>query len=466
MTGPELSFFYLYSIISVTIITAVLTTPWSSDDIYPLCDHYQDKEGIWMRTKDNNNKNNNRMILSQEEEEEMNKHFFLQPPGEALEFNQTWLPTSCSYHRFTNTSFYQMIDNLLTHPKYHHLFPNKQVHIALLGDSATRSVFCGLSRILAGSELYGPCDNVVCGGTSGLPVSVKKANRIYEVDFSPTFKITYSYIYDIDDQHHSGGSVIERVINPPDVKNYNRPYAIVVNSGAWDFDQLWRSNNEYYNTSDNSEGDCNTVEASRISHERASNKIINKMKYLSDIAHKHHIRLIYRNNHYNSRFGPICADRLLEERMKIIPHSVWEVWDNRGISKDVWKEQCYDGFHFDRHRVHSSDHHRSHMSLFKTKGGDLRGQLEIQLAQSLLNGIFYQYLADEYHRIYGGVRPKESEEKKRKKKKESESLSSAMANATNNGTSQRKKIPLGFHIIEIDEKEEEKESAEKSRERS
>ncbi len=312
MTAWERSLFKLFflsSIIVLTFITATFTTPWSSEHIYPLCDHYEDKEGIWIRTNN---------ITSPEEEIDINKHFFLQPPGEALEFSQIWLPTSCSYHRFTNTSFFNMIDNLLNNHKYHHLFQNKQVHIALLGDSATRSIFCGLTRILSGSEVYGPCDNIVCGGSTGLPVTYKSANQIYEVQFSPTFKVTYSYIYGIDEQHQNGGSVIETVLN----NHENRPYAVVVNSGAWDFDELSRSNGH---NPDNS--GCDSSEASKISRERSSNNILEKMKYYSDIASKHHIRLIYRNNHYNSRFGPLCADRLLEERMKIIPESIWEVWD-------------------------------------------------------------------------------------------------------------------------------------------
>lgn len=121
------------------------------------------------------------------------------------------------------------------------------------------------------------------------------------------------------------------------------------------------------------------------------------------------------------------------------------------------------------HRVSSYVHHQSHMGYFKSKGWDLPGQLEIQLAQSLLNGIFYDYLADEFHRVYG-VRPEDSEERKvikereekkkerereeKKKKKESQLPS----NTTN---TPQGKIPLGFQIVEMDEEENEEEKKNK-----
>jgi hypothetical protein len=46
--------------------------------------------------------------------------------------------------------------------------------------------------------------------------------------------------------------------------------------------------------------------------------------------------LIYRNIHYNKRFGALCSD---EEFENMIKPTSWYVYDTRRISKDVWEYQ-------------------------------------------------------------------------------------------------------------------------------
>ena len=362
---------------------------WNPEHIYPLCAQFHDYDGYWVDQKNASN--------SLRQQIEINRHFFMNDGGEALEFSQIWLPKACSYHRFTNVTFFRMIDSLLKN--HSHLFPKQMVHLAFIGDSATRAIFCGITRILSGSELYGPCDNVVCGGaTYGYPIYYKQFNQIYEVQFSPTFKMTFSYVYGLDEAHKDANRVVHDVF----ANESNPPYAVVLNSGAWDFDQLARSSAGH----DPEKAGCDSAEAVTISHERASSKVISTFQHFSDLSRLHHSQLIYRTNHYNGRFGALCADRLLEERMKQkISNSNWKIWDNRGMSKDCWHEQNWDGFHFDRFMVYNASHHRAHMGYFQSRGRPLPGQLEIQLAQSLLNGIFYDYLAAEYKRIYGNRPP-------------------------------------------------------------
>ena len=56
------------------------------------------------------------------------------------------------------------------------------------------------------------------------------------------------------------------------------------------------------------------------------------------LAEKYHTRIIYRNNHFNRRFGTICADAEFES---MIYGSNWEIWNNREMSRDSWVEVCY-----------------------------------------------------------------------------------------------------------------------------
>ena len=74
----------------------------------------------------------------------------------------------------------------------------KTIQIVFMGDSALRGIFCGITRLLSGSEIYGPCINTVCGGlwnaARGVPV------RNWRMPFTQLTVHTYStyiktYIY-------------------------------------------------------------------------------------------------------------------------------------------------------------------------------------------------------------------------------------------------------------------------------
>lgn len=107
---------------------------------------------------------------------------------------------------------------------------------------------------------------------------------------------------------------------------------------------------------------------------------------MNKLAREFDVRLIYRTNHYNTRFGVLCADKQFET---LLTGSIYEIWDNKRISRNIWKTQTYDGFHFDRTYIHSIEQHIEKLSYWV---GDFPGQLEIQLAQSLLNSIFYDVI--------------------------------------------------------------------------
>jgi hypothetical protein len=107
---------------------------------------------------------------------------------------------------------------------------------------------------------------------------------------------------------------------------------------------------------------------------------------MNKLATEYDVRLIYRNNHHNSRFGVLCADTQFEA---LLVGSIYEICDNKRISETVWQQQNYDGFHFDRTHIHTVEHH---IDTNLNTIGNIPGQLEIQLAQSLLNAIFYDTL--------------------------------------------------------------------------
>jgi hypothetical protein len=371
-------------LVSIVLFPFILSLPsfdnkpfWDSKTVYPPCPLYGDTVGKWIRTN---------QINTTEERVEINRHFFLQEPGSALLFSEVWIPNNCSYHRFTNETVFQMVHQFTRKAE------RKQLHIGFIGDSATRGIFCGITRILSGSELFGPCDNVVCGGASGLPITFPQGYQLFDVEFGKHLKFSFIYIFRIEPR---AATVMQTFLST------SKPSVMLLNTGAWDYENLARS---HYHDEKNMS--CDTNEAVLISQKRANADSMKMLHDLSLTAAKTNIRLIYRNNHYNKKFGAECADLVLEARLLELqsnntnPASMnWEIWDNRRISKDVYEKQCWDGFHFDRHRIHSYAQHVNHTEFFYSQNWDIPGELEIQLAQSFLNAVFHEEILEEYQRL-------------------------------------------------------------------
>ena len=114
------------------------------------------------------------------------------------------------------------------------------------------------------------------------------------------------------------------------------------------------------------------------------------MTSLSKFGNESKVRLIYRNNQYNSRFGALCAD---EEFERLLQNTQWEIWDNRAISKDVWQNQSYDGFHFDWPvMTYTVEDHAKYNAIHQAKFSQAPGMLAMQLAHSLLNNLFHSVM--------------------------------------------------------------------------
>lgn len=333
----------------------------------PLCEIGKDSFGRWVKLSE--------VTHNTSFQSDLKDHYLWGGPGEATKFSQVWIPNDCAVHRFTNESIHAVLSHLQSKPTNASSTP---LNIFFLGDSATRGVFCGLSRILSGSEFTGPCQNRICGGVGGnLPVSHKQTHQLYEVDFGEKLKFHFMYVRSLTDKYTNW--MVEASIN-------KKPHAVVVNTGAWDYDHIARQHKgEVANE------ECDSEEATRVSQLRVAPAIKKAMFENGALAKSLGVRAIYRNNHHNCRFGTTCADKGFEE---MLVGSGWEIWDNRRLSTDVWKTQTYDGFHFDRHGVNTAVHHKQINDLMIAEKMEFPGMLEIQLAQSLLFTLFRDALQE------------------------------------------------------------------------
>jgi hypothetical protein len=185
-------------------------------------------------------------------------------------FSMVWLPENCSYHRFTNNTMNSVISNLLLHWKlvhddkqqlfstsmnterststYHHnqssisLHPRLQyfqsnppqsfIHLFFVGDSSTRGYICGIMRMLVGSEILGPMENVICGGirsiNGGNPASFYQRYQTVETYFlNNTLLISFMYVTTYLDKHGGLQMIhLESILA-------RKPYAIILNTGKF-----------------------------------------------------------------------------------------------------------------------------------------------------------------------------------------------------------------------------------------
>lgn len=328
----------------------------------PLCSPNGDTFGRWVDVGLYHN--------TTEIQNEVAQKFVLGGPAAALNFSQLWIPDNCSVHRFTNDSVHMLVNFMfeknITTPPFRVIF---------LGDSATRGLVNGWSRLMAGSELLGPCENDICGKDANLPPSHKNTHQLRNVFFGEDIEASFMYIKTFTDRFSNW--MVEGNIN-------KKPHAVVVNTGAWDFDGVARRH-----IGEVAAEHCNSEEMERVSQIRAQGTIRNYFLEEGDLAKHLGVRAIYRTNHYNTRFGVHCAD---DRFLAALNGTHWEVWDNTRISKDVWTTTGGDGFHFDRHRVHSYRHHQQLIDWAIEAGKPVPGMLEMQLTQSMLHMLFHDAL--------------------------------------------------------------------------
>lgn len=217
---PEMNVSFIY----------LLTVVFLGHALLPLkqkCDKYGDTFGSWYKL---GNLKHTDMITNNDSSK--SSHFSDYKMGSALNFTKIWIPNNCSYQRFTiktiNISVHRLLENLRLKNQE---LPNDKVELIFLGDSALRGIFCGISRILSGSEIEGPNINTVCGGGTSIwkgqheihhPIAAPNFGRPYSVDFDDHLRLSFIYIKTFHFNHFD--RIFESSIR-------RRPYAIIFNTG-------------------------------------------------------------------------------------------------------------------------------------------------------------------------------------------------------------------------------------------
>lgn len=337
----------------------------------PHCKKYGDTFGSWKN------------VTLLDDKGWLSSHFINETYNEALNFSSIWIPTNCSYHRFTNESIHKSVQYTLKDmANKGKALTNDRLEITFVGDSVSRGIMCGMIRILSGGEIDVQNINVICGGTrgnSGRPLNHRNFGQFHSINFGEHLRLTFVYIRTFYYKHFD--YILECAIR-------KKPYMVVVNTGTWDFAYNSRAHmNETAWTKGSEE--CSSKSDEAIVDLRTNNLTKFILTENSNFAEEFNVRIVYRNNHYNSRFGVMCADKKFET---LLNGTRWEIWDNRRISEKVWKSQNWDGLHFDRSEFHTVAEHLINIKERQEKGLEYLGQLEMQLSQSILNSIFYDSL--------------------------------------------------------------------------
>jgi hypothetical protein len=322
----------------------------------PLCGENGDTFGSWLPTA----RYENSTVL----QKHVHDRFAFGGPGSAVNFTHMWIPDECAYHRFTNSSLINVIKHIQKMKS-----STEPVRVIVIGDSGTRGILCGIVRMLSGSEVVGPCENVICG-TSTIPsASVMQKHKLFDVSFGP-LTLSFMYIQSLAEQ-------MSRWLVEANI--HKKPYALVLNTGVWDF-------NEYAlkHVGEIAQDLCDSAEVEMISNVRAQESIKAMFIETGALAHSLGVRAIYRTNHHTDRFGSHCAD---EQLLPVLKSTGWEVWDNRRLSQHMWAHQTTDGYHVERNAHTVAEHLQiRHDALLK--GKPMPGMLEMQFAQSLLHMLF------------------------------------------------------------------------------
>jgi hypothetical protein len=310
-----------------------------------------------------------------------------------LSFKRIFIPDTCSMRRYDRLAILGAIDAIRKH-RSNGIAPLK---IAFIGDSVGRGVFCGIGRILQGNEVTGPNENDVCGRAvpRQVPVTFSSKGKEFNVSFSPTFEMSFTYIQRFED-----------VV--PSLKTAAATgglYAIVFNSGAWDFlRETERARLPGPYPFNRSTTECYSPYFEAVSVTRGSALYRKAVEEVASFSAGMGVRPIYMGTHNNGRYGHFCADRHLVPLLQSAGQ--WEVWDTERLTRSHWREQMLDGFHFDRQHWHSTQQHLSARQKLNSGPnghelrGDEQGELEMALAQSLLHRLFSHVDSARHHQSH------------------------------------------------------------------
>jgi hypothetical protein len=214
---------------------------------------------------------------------------------------------------------------------------------------------------------------VICGHLKEGPKSFNFIFHLFGMNYGPHISLQFMYVKRMSDRITA--NYLKKVLK-------TRPTAVIFNTGAWDYLEIGKARFEKSVTSSE---DCDTQTDTEIANLRANTAAVEDYTQVGRIGRDLGVPLIYRTNHHNTRFGANCADAQL---LPIFQKAHWEIWDNARISEEVWKTQCWDGFHFDRTNTHTVEQHKEHIAASEVRHRESPGMLEMQLAHSLLFHLF------------------------------------------------------------------------------
>jgi len=287
-----------------------------------------------------------------------------------LQYKRLWLPNECTTIRYTKALAEKHLAKLARKEQ------RKTINVAFFGESALRGLYCSIGRIFAGSEINGENINNVCGGKHvdgnfrkvRVPVSLADKGKVTAgVALSPVFNSTFTYTTFFDAHLYFQAKQLMTVRSEQD-----RLYAVVIATGAWDFHdpmhahlgQLGLRDFEYPYT--NATAECLNDQYDAVRKERTNVYVTNFfIPELSKLAKANNVRLMYRNNHYNSRFGVKCADEEFEQALRF-PGSAWEIIDSRNQSQEHWRDQV--------HASHTHTHIPTTRDCIKKNSHDVTGK--------------------------------------------------------------------------------------------
>ena len=332
---PELLFFWLFFWIYCWLCCSL----HDSEEKYPICAYDAIGNGSWVESSLDREEYLKHLVEVNVDgaiEEAVNDVYKNIPDSEktfgisrsALMWKEVWEPYNCSYHRFHTASAKVCAE--YTAKKFYN-DSAAVLPIVILGDSGTRDWVCGLSRILNGNELFGPNSPDLCL----LPHNEGLREHVYRFEI-PNIRIFEAYVRTFDYHERIDWVIEDYLMQRGDTTYFNRtkPYAIVVNTGAWDFDNFARRSKDHQTYL---KDECENPEEQEISDARNSQvrvffinfvtfiffdngkyiqKTKEKLKRLSELAELMGTRLIYRNSHYNFRYGAKCADEELEKFLR------------------------------------------------------------------------------------------------------------------------------------------------------
>lgn len=292
--------------------------------------------------------------ISTKDLEWINNHFINNVRENFLHFPNIWIPNNCSYRQFNNDTIHRSVHyTLKQRVEKNRTLDNRRIEIIFVGDSAMRSIVCDICKILSNIDKGGLCD---------APISKLTSSQIHSVDYSKHLRISFVLFSKFQPR------LFDRQLKYS-ITRY--PYAIIFDTGAFDFTSIAR-----IHTNDiNGDKGSKKCAVSAIPNYKIGNVVNTSLWEINKLAIQYGVRLLYKNNYHNEQLGGDCMGKLF---ISLFDNSIFEIWDTKNISARLWQTQI-------KSALQSNGTYR-HTTITKYQQNTTINQ---QLSQSLLNAIFF-----------------------------------------------------------------------------